>query len=230
MSPEIWLGKMYWNTHVVIIMMHSGITWKRVVHTLQGIDCLAQSVKQMNYGACFVNLWLCDMHLCTFALWPAEEDDKASAASDHHESGEHRTIYINGLQKHKFCSNAISWVLVAQQPHYCSYFSGLSLPLLPVLHELLYRQFLPVSPLTQNEMALLVHPVISCLKTCHGTSVVVWNPVVVPVLHCVECINAPALMLFTCRSGMDLLFFLGLSIHYFCRHLNSDCAGSGDEL
>ncbi|KAH6937135.1 hypothetical protein HPB50_025756 [Hyalomma asiaticum] len=38
----------------------------------------------------------------------AEEDDKQSGASDHHDSGEHRTIYINAPQKHKFCSNAIS--------------------------------------------------------------------------------------------------------------------------
>ncbi|XP_065288785.1 probable phospholipid-transporting ATPase IA isoform X6 [Dermacentor albipictus] len=37
-----------------------------------------------------------------------EEDDKASGASDHHESGEHRTIHINRPQKQKFCSNAIS--------------------------------------------------------------------------------------------------------------------------
>ncbi|KAH7968887.1 hypothetical protein HPB52_012274 [Rhipicephalus sanguineus] len=38
----------------------------------------------------------------------AEEDDKHSGASDHHESGEHRTIYINAPQKQKFCSNSIT--------------------------------------------------------------------------------------------------------------------------
>ncbi|KAL1432639.1 hypothetical protein MTO96_012858 [Rhipicephalus appendiculatus] len=37
-----------------------------------------------------------------------EEDDKQSGASDHRETGEHRTIYINAPQKQKFCSNAIT--------------------------------------------------------------------------------------------------------------------------